>query len=373
MDLISLTVSEINGRTVSPATTYGVDVASIVEPISNNGVTSTVVVKIIDNIDSKASGLGNDIWEVSETLATIVGLSDHLFLCDVVSRRGETVSYQRVFYADRVVGGFAASGGVTYFYYAEDGDPNLVFYGVSQTVAQIVAQSSPSGTYWALNGNTVGSIKKLGTLDNFELPFIINSLEQARLTLSGLGVGTNAPAYKLDIDSLVSEATAIARFANTKINFRIFASDATPEGAITGDKGDICVVDNATNGQVYIKYTGTATNTGWTLVTNNDTVTTINSQADSYTLVLTDKNKLIHMTKATANDLTVPTNASVAFPIGTTILFDQYGAGQVTIVPAGGVTVRCSNTRTKTTTQYSVGSLLKIGTDEWLMSGDLTV
>jgi hypothetical protein len=266
MDLIALTVSEINGVTISPAVSYGVDVASIVEPISNNGVTSTVVVKIIDNIDSKASGLGNDTWEVSENLAAIVALSDHLFLCDVVSRRGETVSYQRIFYADRVVGGFKAVAGVTSFYYAEDGDPNLVLYGVSQTVAQIVNQTALSSSEWALGGNTVVSIKKFGTLDNFQVPFIVNSLEQMRLTLTGLGIGTNAPGFKLDVDSLVSELTAIARFANTKINFKIYASDATPEGAITADRGDLCVVDTGAVGQIYIKLTGAATNTGWSLM-----------------------------------------------------------------------------------------------------------
>jgi len=266
MDLIALTVSEINGVTISPAVSYGVDVASIVEPISNNGVTSTVVVKIIDNIDSKASGLGNDTWEVTQNLAAIVALSDHLFLCDVVSRRGVTVSYQRIFYADRVVGGFTASGGVTSFYYAEDGDPNLVLYGVSQTVAQIVNQTAVSSTSWDLNGNTVTVLKKFGTLDNFPVPFFVNGAEQMRLTTTGLGVGTNAPGFKLDVDSLVNELTAIARFANTKINFKIYASDATPEGAITADRGDLCVVDTGAVGQIYIKLTGAATNTGWSLI-----------------------------------------------------------------------------------------------------------
>jgi len=268
MDLIALTVSEINGVTISPAVSYGVDVASIVEPISNNGVTSTVVVKIIDNIDSKASGLGNDTWEVTENLAAIVALSDHLFLCDVVERRGETVSYQRVFYADRVVGGFSASGGVTSFYYAEDGDPNLVLYGVSQTVAQIVNQTAVSSTSWDLNGNTVTVLKKLGTLDNFDLIFIVNALTQMRLSTTGLGIGATA-SFKLDVDSLLNELTAIARFANTKINFKIFASDATPEGAITANRGDLCIMNNGTVGRIYIKLQDSATNTGWQVITSS--------------------------------------------------------------------------------------------------------
>ena len=69
---------------------------------------------------------------------------------------------------------------------------------------------------------------------------------------------------------------------------------------------------------------------------------TINTQTDSYTLVLTDAGKIVEMNKATANNLTVPPNSSVAFPIGTQIDLAQYGAGQTTLVQGSGVTVRSS-------------------------------
>lgn len=59
---------------------------------------------------------------------------------------------------------------------------------------QVTAQTFPtgSGLYWNQDGNTVASIKKLGTLNAFDLPFITNGTENMRLTTGGqLGVGTS--------------------------------------------------------------------------------------------------------------------------------------------------------------------------------------
>jgi hypothetical protein len=100
---------------------------------------------------------------------------------------------------------------------------------------------------------------------------------------------------------------------------------------------------------------------------------TTNRQVDSYTLVLADASKLVEMNKATANDLTVPLNSAVAFPIGTTINVGQYGAGQTTIVPFAGVTIRSAGGALKLASQFSVGKLIKIDTDEWYLYGDITI
>jgi len=60
----------------------------------------------------------------------------------------------------------------------------------------------------------------------------------------------------------------------------------------------------------------------------------------SYTLVLTDKNKIVEISNASGNTLTVPLNSIVAFPVGSQITILQTGAGQTTITPAtAGVTI----------------------------------
>jgi hypothetical protein len=98
----------------------------------------------------------------------------------------------------------------------------------------------------------------------------------------------------------------------------------------------------------------------------------VNTRTASYTLVLGDKGKVIEMNVGSANTLTVPTNANVAFPTNTQITVIQYGAGQVTITPAGGVTIRSLGGALKTVGQYSAVSLFKRGTDEWVAFGSLT-
>jgi hypothetical protein len=97
----------------------------------------------------------------------------------------------------------------------------------------------------------------------------------------------------------------------------------------------------------------------------------LNTQIASYPLVLTDAGKLVVMNVGSANDLTIPLNSSVPFDIGTQILVAQYGAGQTTIVATLGVTIRSSGGKLKLNTQYSLATLIKIGTDEWFLAGDI--
>ena len=97
-----------------------------------------------------------------------------------------------------------------------------------------------------------------------------------------------------------------------------------------------------------------------------------NTQTASYTLVLSDQSKNVEMNVATANNLTVPPNSSVAFPIGTQILVTQYGAGQTTLVAGAGVTIRSNGAKLKLQGQYAQASLIKRATDEWIVSGNLS-
>ena len=87
---------------------------------------------------------------------------------------------------------------------------------------------------------------------------------------------------------------------------------------------------------------------------------------------MTDANTTQHFTSATAVNLTVPPNSSVDFPVDIQVFWRQYGAGQITFVAGSGVTIRSRGGATKSFGQYSEGVLTKIGTDEWINSGDIT-
>ena len=88
-------------------------------------------------------------------------------------------------------------------------------------------------------------------------------------------------------------------------------------------------------------------------------------------MVIGDADKLVETNVATANNLTIPLNSSVAFATGTQILLAQYGAGQTTVVATSGVTIRSSGGKLKLNVQYSGATLIKIATDEWYLFGDI--
>ncbi len=92
----------------------------------------------------------------------------------------------------------------------------------------------------------------------------------------------------------------------------------------------------------------------------------------SQTAVIGNAGFIVEMNVASANNYTIPLNATVAFPLNTRIDLVQYGAGQTTVVATGGVTIRSSGGKLKLTGQYSGASLYKRGTDEWVLIGDIT-
>jgi hypothetical protein len=112
---------------------------------------------------------------------------------------------------------------------------------------------------------------------------------------------------------------------------------------------------------------------GDTRVTGNTiTYAQFNNQAvNMYTLGAADDSKIVEMDVSIANTVTVPTNASVGFPIGTEITIIQQGTGQTTIAAAGGVTLRSAGGLLNLASQYSAATLIKRGTDEWYVIGDL--
>jgi hypothetical protein len=87
--------------------------------------------------------------------------------------------------------------------------------------------------------------------------------------------------------------------------------------------------------------------------------------------VLTDASKLVEINSASANNLTVPLNLTVAFPIGTQISLIQTGAGQMTVVPTALVTINATP-GLKLRAQWSAATLIKRATDTWALVGDIS-
>lgn len=125
--------------------------------------------------------------------------------------------------------------------------------------------------------------------------------------------------------------------------------------------------------------TGTETFTNKTLTTpiitigqNTPTFTTNN-----YNLVLSDQYEIILASNgATAGTVQIPTNASVAYPVGTQITIVQTGAGQLTIQAVTPATTTVNSTGATATApklraQWSSATCIKTATDTWLVVGDI--
>ena len=113
-----------------------------------------------------------------------------------------------------------------------------------------------------------------------------------------------------------------------------------------------------------------------TAATVNGLVTfTINTDATvDYTAVLADQYQvLVPMNKATAVAFKIPTNASVAFPVGTAITILNKGAGLCTVsaTTSGTTTVLSAGAvaASPTLAQYKTAVCIKTATDTWYVVG----
>jgi len=98
------------------------------------------------------------------------------------------------------------------------------------------------------------------------------------------------------------------------------------------------------------------------------------AQTADYTAVIADTYQVLElMNKATAIAYKIPTNASVAFPIGTVLNILNIGAGVCTIsaVTSGTTTILSAGAvaAAPTLAQYKSAACIKTGTDAWYVVG----
>jgi hypothetical protein len=108
----------------------------------------------------------------------------------------------------------------------------------------------------------------------------------------------------------------------------------------------------------------TATDTYYVLSPING-VTINNQTGTTYTLVASDAGGRVDMSNASANTLTIPSNASVPFPVGTVVNVRQGGAGATTVAISTDTLVKPSTRSFTISAQYEQAVLTKTGTTTW--------
>ena len=100
--------------------------------------------------------------------------------------------------------------------------------------------------------------------------------------------------------------------------------------------------------------------------------TPISQKTASYTLSsINEKDSMIEMNAAGATTVTIPTDAAVAFPIGTSLDVLRVGAGAVDVAAGAGVTVNATP-GLKLRAQWSSATLIKRAANTWVLVGDLS-
>jgi len=97
-----------------------------------------------------------------------------------------------------------------------------------------------------------------------------------------------------------------------------------------------------------------------------------NESGTTYTLVLSDDNKLLNFSNSSNILVTIPLSVAVNWRNGANIHLLQGGSGQLIVEGETGVSI-LTPTVAKSRSLYSLVSLIYLGSDSWLVTGDLAV
>jgi len=280
---------------------------------------------------------------------------------------------------------------------------NLEFEGVTNTKASTtteaglkipegVAPTSPvDGDIWVtsagafnarLNGVTVdlaggggGDVTKVGTPVNNQIGVWTGdgTLEgEAKVTFASDQIFTVGAGNLVGSDDSVisiraqSTGDAELRFYQSNSIKAFIEFDDVTDGFIIDSDTSITL---AANGADDINITPAS---GKTVIKNLEAAVPQNTQTGTtYTAVLADADKMITLDNAAAITMTIPANASVAYPIGTKLNFMQLGAGAVTVT----ITTDTLNVNAALTLvlngQYATATAFKITATTWVLFGNL--
>jgi len=166
------------------------------------------------------------------------------------------------------------------------------------------------------------------------------------------------------------------RESNSHVNATSSAHAITAiSGLGTGVATFLATPSSANLAAAFTDETGTGSLVFGTGPVINTAINTSGFLANNYTPSLTDASKLLVLSNgSTAATFTIPTNASIAFPVGTTITIVQAGSGQITIQGASGVTVNsigATSSAPKLRQINSPATIVQSAANVWYAMGDL--
>jgi hypothetical protein len=338
-------VSSASAAAVSSANSYTVSAINSASPSIIAAIVNSAP-STLDTLNEIATALGNDA-----SFATTITSS----LAEKLSISSASTLYLT-----------QASASSTYL---TNASASSTYQPVDGDLTAIAALSGTNGflkktgtNTWSVDSSTYitgnQTVTLSGDVTGSGSTSITTTLANSGVSAATYGSASVIPVVEVDVKGRITSAT------NTNI--------AISQSAVTNLTSDLALKSPLASPT----FTGTVTVPTPSNSTDAATkgyvdTTTTNTQSASYALVIADTGKTIEMNSGSANNLTVPPNSSVAFPVGTRIEIIQYGAGKTTIVAGAGVTIRSRDNYLSIYKQYSGASLYKRATDEWVLVGDL--
>ena len=214
-------------------------------------------------------------------------------------------------------------------------------------------------------GELDSAVSDLTTLINAKAPI-------ASPTFTGTVGGINKTMVGLgNVDNTSDANKPVSTAQQTALDAKLATSTATTLLAAKADLASPALTGSPTAPTAAYDTDTTQLATTAFVQAAKERITVQTAKTGNYVAVLADAGQLVRMNVASANTFTIPPNSSVAYPVGTVLPVMQAGAGTTTMTPGSGVTFRSRGGLVALGGQYAVCTATKIGTDEWLLAGDL--
>lgn len=210
---------------------------------------------------------------------------------------------------------------------------------------KVVLRTSADALIWTVDNIAMSGSMATQNADNVN---ITGGTIGSGVTFAGSITGTAANVT--GTVAVANGGTGATTAPNARTNLGAAASGANTD--ITSLEQDVAIVATGTIGTDSIGYRGAPQN----------------AQTGAYALTLNDNGKHISIT---TGGITIPANASVAFPIGATIvIYNNSGSSQTIAITSD--TLRqagTTNTGSRTLAGYGLATVVKVAATVWVISG----